>query len=185
MSLPATVVVRRTARPGCEQPLQDWSTGLCQHAQAQPGHVRSRVFREPVSDAGELLLGITFASPSALAAWSASSERAEHVEAVAALTEGEARPLSVDDLSPEEWIVRASLHAPNRRPPPRWVSALMVWTVLYPTVLFIGWLMGPILDSWHVLLSTFVTTALLVPFVLYLGVPLLQRALRPLLRKWG
>lgn len=184
MPLPATVVVRRTARPGYERQLQEWSVALCRHAQAQPGHVRSRAFREPVHDSGELVLGITFASPSTLAAWNESPERAQQLDAVAALTQGDARPLSVDDLAPEEWILSTSPQPPNRRPP-RWVSALLVWAALYPAVLFIGWLMGPVLDSRHVLLRTFVTTALLVPFVLFVGVPLLQRALRPVLRRWS
>lgn len=181
--LPATVVVRRRARPGCEQLLQNWSASLCQQAQAAPGHVASRVFRRPLQDSGELVLGITFSSPRQLASWNDSPQRARQLAAVDALTEGDAWPLSIHDLTPESWVL-GSAPAPGTARPPRWMSALLVWAALYPAVLLIGWSLGPLLDSRHVLLRSFVTTVLLVPFVLFVGVPLLHRALRPVLRRW-
>lgn len=183
MSLPATVVVSRRARPGCEQQLQDWSRTLCQHATMHPGHVRSRVFRQPVQDSGELVLGITFSSPETLATWNVSPGRVQQLAAVTDLTEGAAQPLSVEDLTPEEWIL-ASAGPPGTPRQPRWVPALTVWIALYPSALFIAWFLGPVLDSRPLLLRTFLTSALLVPFVLFIGVPLVQRLLRPIFRRW-
>lgn len=181
--LPATVVVSRTARPGCEQQLQDWSSTLCQQARRQPGHLRSRVFRRPVDHCGELLLGITFSSPETLATWNGSPGRVQHLEAVTGLTEGTARPLSVDDLAPEEWVLSPT-GPPGPGRPSRWLTAFTVWAALYPSALFLGWFLGPVLDSQHLLLRSLVTSAILVPFVLFVGVPICQRLLRPIVRRW-
>lgn len=185
MPLPATVVVSRRARPGCEQQLQDWSRRLCRQAEMHPGHLRSRVFRQPVDDEGELVLGITFSSPETLATWNVSPARVQQLAAVVDLTQGAAQPLSVDDLTPEQWIL-----APSGAPPsglqPRWVSALIVWLALYPCALFIGWVLAPVLDAQPLPLRTLLTSALLVPVVLFVGVPAVQRLLGPLLhRRWS
>lgn len=182
--LPATVVVSRRARLGREQQLQDWASTLCQHASMHPGHVQSRVFRQPVQDRGELVLGITFSSPEALATWNVSPGRVQQLAAVTALTEGVAQPLSVDDLTPEEWILAPAGPAGTPRQP-RWVPAVIVWIALYPCALFIGWFLGPVLDSRSLPLRTFLTSALLVPVVLFVGVPLVQRLLGPVLRRWS
>lgn len=183
--LPATVVVSRKARPGCEQQLQDWSRTLCQHAAIHPGHLRSRVFREPVGGRGELVLGITFSSPETLVTWHVSPGRVQQLAAVAELTEGAAQPLSVDDLIPEEWILAPS-GPPTSPRQPRWVPALIVWLALYPCALLIGWLLGPVVESWPLPLRTLLTSALLVPVVLFVGVPVVQRLLAPVLgRRWS
>lgn len=182
MPLPATVVVSRKARPGCEQRLRDWSRTLCQHAASHPGHLRSRVFREPVNGSGELVLGITFSSPKALASWHVSSGRVQLLAAATEITDGPAHPLSVDDLTPEEWILGSSTR-PVSPQQPRWVPALIVWLALYPCALVIGWLLGPVLDSRPLPLRTFLTSTVLVPVVLFAGVPVVQRLLGPLLRR--
>lgn len=155
---------------------------MCQHAAIHPGHLRSRAFRQPVDGSGELVLGITFSSPETLATWHVRPERVQQLAAVTELTEGAAHPLSVDDLTPEEWILSPSSPPASPRQP-RWVPALIVWLALYPCALFIGWFLGPVLDSRPLPLRTFLTSALLVPIVLFIGVPIVQRLLRPILRR--
>lgn len=178
--VPATVVMRRRARPGCEQRLRDWAEALCADAATMPGHVASRVFRSPVDPGGQLVLGVTFACPADLLAWNDSAPRAARLSRVEDLTEGPALAVGVDMPASTGATSNASAGPPTV---PRWLSALLVWVAIYPSALLIGAVTGPVLDATPLWIDTFVTTALLVPFVLFVAVPALHRLLRPWLRR--
>lgn len=137
---PATVLVRRRARPGCEHRLQAWAEALCADAHAMPGHLVSESFRSPVESGGELLLGMTFASPRDLLRWTDSAERASRLSTVADLTEGVAHAVPVDMLT---WTLQTSSSTPaTPGPVPRWVSASIIWLAIYPSAMLIAVLVG-------------------------------------------
>jgi antibiotic biosynthesis monooxygenase (ABM) superfamily enzyme len=75
---------------------------------------------------------------------------------------------------------------PPKRPTPatpsRWKFALVVWLAIYPSLTFLLWLAGPAIVDWPLALRTFVFTALLVPWMVYVMIPALQRFLAPWLR---
>lgn len=178
--IPATVLVRRRARPGCEHQLQDWAEALCADARDMPGYMASESFRSPVEFGGELLLGMTFASAQDLLRWTDSAQRASRLASVAEITEGGAHAVPVDMLA---WTLQTPSSTPaTQGPVPRWASAFIVWLAIYPSAMLIAVLVGPALDGWHIALRTLVTTGLLVPFMVYIAVPLLQRLLHPWLR---
>ncbi len=57
----------------------------------------------------------------------------------------------------------------------KWKMAILVWTIIYPTITLITLLLG----SWLILLPlvfrTFVMSAILVPFMIFIVVPFLTK----------
>jgi uncharacterized protein len=66
--------------------------------------------------------------------------------------------------------------------PPRWKMAVVVWLAIYPTLTFLLWLAGPTIASWALALRTLTLTAVLVPLMVFLLLPAIQRLLAPWLR---
>jgi antibiotic biosynthesis monooxygenase (ABM) superfamily enzyme len=69
--------------------------------------------------------------------------------------------------------------------PPRWKTAVVVWVAIYPSITLVLWVAGPRMQSWPLALRTLVITAFVVPLMVYLLLPVLQRLLGPWLRKSG
>jgi antibiotic biosynthesis monooxygenase (ABM) superfamily enzyme len=66
--------------------------------------------------------------------------------------------------------------------PPRWKMVVVVWLAIYPCLTFLLWLAGPRIASWALPLRTLALTALLVPLMVFLLLPAVQRLLAPWLR---
>ena len=66
--------------------------------------------------------------------------------------------------------------------PPRWKTALVIWLAIYPSITVILWLAGPQMASWPLAFRTLAITAVLVPLMVFLLLPALQRLLAPWLR---
>jgi antibiotic biosynthesis monooxygenase (ABM) superfamily enzyme len=69
--------------------------------------------------------------------------------------------------------------------PPRWKTAFVVWVAIYPSITLVLWLAGPRMQSWPLAVRTLAITAFVVPLMVYLLLPVLQRLLGPWLRKSG
>jgi antibiotic biosynthesis monooxygenase (ABM) superfamily enzyme len=67
--------------------------------------------------------------------------------------------------------------------PPRWKTAVVVWLAIYPALTLVLWLAGPIILDWPVALRTLALTLFLVPLMVYVLLPALQRLLGPWLRR--
>lgn len=67
--------------------------------------------------------------------------------------------------------------------PPRWKTAVVVWLAIYPSITFVLWLIGPSIRSWPLALRTLVITIGVVPLMVFLLVPAVQRLLGPWLRR--
>jgi antibiotic biosynthesis monooxygenase (ABM) superfamily enzyme len=63
--------------------------------------------------------------------------------------------------------------------PPRWKFAVLVWLAIYPSLTLLLWLAGPSIVDWPLALRTLVLTALLVPWMVFVMMPALQRFLAP------
>jgi antibiotic biosynthesis monooxygenase (ABM) superfamily enzyme len=59
----------------------------------------------------------------------------------------------------------------------------MVWLAIYPALTLILWLVGPAIRDWPVALRTLALTAVLVPLMVYVLIPVIQRLLAPWLRR--
>jgi uncharacterized protein len=66
--------------------------------------------------------------------------------------------------------------------PPRWKTAVVVWLAIYPSITFILWLAGPKIQGWPLAVRTLAITAGVVPMMVYVLIPGLQRLLAPWLR---
>jgi uncharacterized protein len=67
--------------------------------------------------------------------------------------------------------------------PPRWETALLVWLAIYPAITLVLWLVGPKIQSWPLAVRTLAITAVVVPVMVFVLIPLLQRLLAPWLRR--
>ena len=63
--------------------------------------------------------------------------------------------------------------------PPRWKTAVVVWLAIYPALTLVLALIGSAVQPWPLPLRTLVTTAVLVPLMVYVLIPTIQRLLAP------
>lgn len=181
--LPVTVVVSRRPVPGHEADLAAWAHGISNAASVFPGHLGAQVF-EATADREDVVIVFSFASADVLAAWERSPERAEWIAKAGPLTVG---PQEAHTVSGFE-----SLFSPTARvvasPPPRWKTATIIFLALYPMSLLINWLLGNTgigqhIASWNLFLRVLLTTALIVPYMAWVGVPFLTKRLHTWLRR--
>ncbi len=172
--LPVTVVVSRRPAPGMEDALLQWADGIVAAASGFPGHLSAEMYPPSAPDREDLVMAFSFASAQALSEWEHSSVRREWLDRAAPLVEGETRAHAVSGF---EGIFAPSVHA-NASPPPRWKTATVIAVALYPASLLISWLLVPHLMSLPVALRVLITTAIVVPFMVWVGVPWLTGRLR-------
>lgn len=60
---------------------------------------------------------------------------------------------------------------------PRWKTAVVIALAIYPASLVVNLALGPLVGGWALPLRVLVTTAILVPFMVWAGVPWLTRRL--------
>jgi antibiotic biosynthesis monooxygenase (ABM) superfamily enzyme len=65
----------------------------------------------------------------------------------------------------------------SRKGPPRWKFAILVWLAIYPALTLLLWIVGPEIRSWPLPLRTLALTVVLVPSMVYVLLPALQRLL--------
>lgn len=172
--LPVTVVISRTPAPGKEDELVAWANGVQQAASSFPGHLGAQIYPPSASDCNDLVMAFSFASAETLSAWEHSDVRRDWLKRAETLIVGEARTHAASGF---ESIFS---HAPGHKvtPPPRWKTALIIAMALYPISLLINWLISPHVAEWNILLRVLVTTAIVVPYMAWVGVPYLSRWLR-------
>jgi antibiotic biosynthesis monooxygenase (ABM) superfamily enzyme len=68
-------------------------------------------------------------------------------------------------------------------PPSKHKTALLIWLAIYPTINLIMWLLGDFLGSLPLPLRTLVMTLILVPLMVYVLLPLVNKAFRNWLSK--
>lgn len=58
------------------------------------------------------------------------------------------------------------------------IAALKIWAVIYPSITIFHLLFGEMLAGMPLAIRTLILTAVLVPWMVFAGMPLLERALR-------
>ncbi|MFN8167957.1 MAG: antibiotic biosynthesis monooxygenase [Candidatus Nanopelagicales bacterium] len=168
--LPVTVVVSRRPAPGHESELRAWADGLLELAARFPGHLAGEVMG--TGDAsGDLVVAISWANADAVHFWERSDEREAYLARADALLVGPARPEVISGFE--------SIFAPSTStaPVPRWKTAVVIALAIYPASLLVNLVLGPLLAGWPLPLRVLATTAVLVPFMVWAGVPWLTRRL--------
>lgn len=165
------VAITRRVRPGCEAEFQQ---ALGQFFQTSFSHsgIQGAAMLTPPPGSGSREYGIlrTFASEEERDAFYASPMFKAWDEKAASLTEGEAvyRPLH----GLEAWF-----RQPDAPRPPRWKMAVATLAGVYPTSLFLGTFVGPLLHGLPRALTSLVIAACMVICLTWIVMPLVIKVL--------
>lgn len=84
--------------------------------------------------------------------------------------------------APLQPLIRMST-SPAHRPPPKWKTALLIWLAIYPSITLLVFFFGQYLSQLPLMLRTLVMTAILVPLMVFVLLPPLQKLFGSWLRK--
>lgn len=59
--------------------------------------------------------------------------------------------------------------------PKKWIMALLVWMVIYPAISILSIVLGDWLFQLHVLIRTLAMSVILVPFMIFIAMPLIVK----------
>lgn len=62
--------------------------------------------------------------------------------------------------------------------PPKYKTALIIWMAIYPLITGILWAFGPYLMEIPLMLRTLILTGVLVPIMVYVAIPTLQKVFK-------
>ncbi len=168
--LPVTVVVSRRPARGHEAELAQWAEGLIDLAERFPGYVAGELMETHDAD-GDLVVAISWANADAVQFWERSDEREAWLARADELLAGPAR---AEVLSGFESIFAPST---SSSPVPRWKTAVVIALAIYPASLLVQLVLGPVVGGWPLPVRVLATTLILVPFMVWAGVPWLSRRL--------
>jgi Uncharacterized protein conserved in bacteria len=63
-------------------------------------------------------------------------------------------------------------------PKKKMIMALKIWAVIYPSITFFLFVLGDLLSGFPLYMRTFILTASLVPWMVFVALPLLEHLLR-------
>lgn len=172
--LPVTVVLSRRPAAGRQEELVRWAAGVTEAARTFAGHRGAQIF-PPTPERDELIVAFSFADAAALSAWEHSEVRRAWLDRAAPLLDGPARAYTAAGFE----SLFGELGAPHA-PPPRWKTAAVIAVALYPASLVVNLALGPLIADWPPALRVLVSVVLIVPWMVWLGVPWATR----LLRRW-
>ena len=166
---PVTVIFKRQARPGREAEFEAWVAGITRAAMQFPGHRGADIIRPAGRVRPEYAIIFRFDSYADAPRWEASEVRAQWVERVGALTEGEAEILRVSGL--EFWFTPPA----GAAAPPRWKMAVVTFLALWPLNALVNLAFAPVIGGWPIPLRALIVVGLLVPVMTYAVMPLMTR----------
>jgi antibiotic biosynthesis monooxygenase (ABM) superfamily enzyme len=170
--MPIHVAITRRVKPGCETEFQAALREFFQASFAYGGVLgATMIVPPPGSDSREFGILRTFANDKDRDDFYASSIFKQWEKMCEPLTETNSwthRPLH----GLEAWF--RSAHAP----PPRWKMAVATFLGVFPVATVLGLALGPIIKSWHFLLSNAVFNLCVVALLTWVVMPLVTRGLR-------
>jgi antibiotic biosynthesis monooxygenase (ABM) superfamily enzyme len=66
---------------------------------------------------------------------------------------------------------------------PKWKMAVMIWLGIYPTITVMIYIIFPLTEGWPIPLRTLAMTLVVVPIMVFIVLPFLQKLLRNWLTK--
>jgi len=170
---PVTVMMSRRPLPGREKAFEEYLLGVTEAARHRPGHLGVTIFRPARAEDREYHILFKFDRRSNLERWETSEERARWREIARTVSE---RPTKKVVTGLEAWFALPS-QALNL-PPPRYKMALVVWLAIYVLITGLQALTGDLLANLPLMLRTFILTAVTVPLMTFLVMPLLTRVFK-------
>ncbi len=172
--LPVTVVIARRPAQGHEDDVVAWAREVTEIASRFPGHLGAEIYPPAPPERDDLVIAFSFDSAEHLSAWEHSAERHDCLHRLEPLVTGASTPHAGSGF---EGIFA---HGPGEAvvPPARWKTAIVIALALFPASLLLAWLLGPVTSSWPLVVRVLLNTAILVPYMSWVGVPYLTRWLR-------
>lgn len=171
-------VVRRRAKAGCAEAYEALVGAMFADARHFPGYVSAELI-PPAEPGGDYQIIQRFAQQADLERWQISPVRAEWMERLATVAEGEPEYRLLHGL--DAWF--GPTLVPAQRMPRRWKMTLLSWCGIFPTVAFLLAFVAPLLAGLPFLLRTAVVTALVAVIMSYLVMPRLTRLAADWLRR--
>jgi antibiotic biosynthesis monooxygenase (ABM) superfamily enzyme len=167
---PVTVMMSRRPLPGKEKAFEEYLAGVTGAARLRSGHLGATIFRPVRPEDRDYHILFKFDRRSNLERWETSAERAQWRELARTVSEKPKRQV-VTGL--EAWFSLPS-QAINL-PPPTYKMAMVVWLAIFLLITFIQLLFGDLLQVLPLVFRTFITTAITVPLMTFLVMPLFTR----------
>lgn len=171
---PVTVVVVRHARRGCTAVFEKLIRDTFEVRNRTPGHLSTDFLRP--SDPGSTAYTIIFKFDrlSHYQLWLDSAERAVWLERMAKYTEGP--PQYQYHTGLEAWVTLPD--EPGFRSPEKYKTVAVTWLAIFPLVLGVSSLVGPVVSGWPAAAATALTTGIVVPVLGYGVMPVMSWAFR-------
>jgi uncharacterized protein len=167
---PATGVASRRVEPGREGEFEEWISGILAAVKEYPGYLGSDVLRPNSAEDDEYSIVYRFDHASNLKRWEESGERRRWRDKAGPLVQEE-RLRTLTGL--ETWFTLPS--RAGEPAPPRYKMAVVTWLAVFPTVLIIFTLFGPLLNLLPTVLRTLLFTLTMVTLMTYVIMPRVTR----------
>jgi uncharacterized protein len=173
---PVAVRVTRRVKPGRVEEFEEWVSGITAATSRFPGYLGTEVLKPGDPSDTDYHIIFKFDHMSDLKRWEDSDERRDWCLRVEPLQEGPAHRHVVAGL--ERWFVLPSNR--DASPPPRYKMVAITWLAIYPLITAVYFFLGDPLQRLPLGFRTLVVTAIIVPAMLYLVLPLMT----PLFARW-
>ncbi len=171
---PVTISVSRKVVAGQEQAYEEWVSGISKVSARYAGHMGVNVLRPSDATNGEYVIIYRFDNYQNACKWEKSAERAEWIDKLNDLVEGEATRKKVTGL--EFWFDLPSI--PVTMVPSKHKMALVLVFVVYTLVLTIGTLLQPVVGDQPFWIKLLLIIPIQVLLMTYLVMPTITRYLK-------
>jgi antibiotic biosynthesis monooxygenase (ABM) superfamily enzyme len=173
---PVAVNVTRRVKPERVGEFEQWVSGITDAISRFPGYLGTEVLKPGDPSESEYHIIFKFERLSDLERWEDSEERRDWCGRVESCEEGPAQRHVVTGL--ERWFVLP----PSRDtpPPPRYKLVAITWLAIYPLITAVFFFLGDPLQRLPLGIRTLVVTAIIVPAMIYLVMPIMT----PLFARW-
>jgi len=171
-------IVRRRAKPGCAQAYETLVRAMFADAQHFPGYLSAELL-PPETAGGDYQIIQRFSTSHDLERWNASGERANWMEKLAVVAEGDPEYRLLHGL--DAWFAPAEV--PVVKMPARWRMTIVSWLGIFPTVALLLYFVAPLLAPLPFLLRTAALTAIVAILMSYIIMPRLTRCLAGWIRR--
>jgi antibiotic biosynthesis monooxygenase (ABM) superfamily enzyme len=177
---PVTVAVHRRAEPGRAREVNAWLHTGVRLAETFPGFLGAGWVR-PADDTEDWHVLYRFSGGQALAGWESSPERAWWLAGAEGLVvhERTERRTGIEGwFDTADSMIAAEQESAAITVPPRWKQAVSTSAGLYPIQLLSAYFLVPHLAHLATPLRVLITTAIVIPIMLYAVLPPVTRLLR-------
>lgn len=174
--LPVTIAVQHEVSPVRRSAFGPVVRAMAKAAAERPGYVAAQVTEPETTDGTTWHVSVGFEDEASLAAWRSTPEWARLSKEAEALTLGAPRVEQVNGL--ESWF-----QLPSRSstvPPSKWKTAIISGIGIYPLLLVMPGLLGPLTQGLPEWLATIVSVVFMSPLITWVVMPLVTR----LFQRW-